>query len=149
MKQSSKPAKRMPQTIRKPAGSTPLLLWAGLVLCLLVAGSGTWAIMEFVVWNKLPSALVGKWVVVGGEQDGATFDFFRNGTMQGRINMGGNEGIINAHVAVEENTLFITTHNPRNGREETKKHVIQTLNARELVLQDDRNNTFRMERADR
>jgi len=39
-------------------------LFFGLIL-LLVAG-GTWAVFEFVVWNKLPGELVGKWVAAPG-----------------------------------------------------------------------------------
>ena len=103
--------------------------------------------MEFVVWNKLPGNLVGKWVVQGGDQDGATFDFFRNGTMVGRINMGGNLHIIDAQVACEGDTLFITTQNPMTKRAETKQQTIKILNAKELVLQDEQRKLFRMERA--
>src|SRR5262245_11660891 len=46
--------------------------WALPVLLLLLAGGGSWATFELVVWNKLPADLVGKWVVEGGSQDGAT-----------------------------------------------------------------------------
>ena len=126
----------------------PVKRSAVLALCLVLAGATTWAVLEFVVWNKLPGELVGKWVVRGGEQDGATFDFYRNGTMLGRINMGGNEGIIKARVGVEGDTLFITTQNPRTKNDETKKQIIKTLTAKELVLQDDQNYVFRMERAE-
>jgi uncharacterized protein (TIGR03066 family) len=119
-----------------------------LVICLLVAAGGTWAFLEFVVWNKLPAELVGKWVVQGGEQDGATFDFYRSGAMVGRINVRGKEGIINAHVAVDGDVLLITTQNPSTRRDETKKQTIKTLSATELVLQDEQGNRFRMERAD-
>jgi uncharacterized protein (TIGR03066 family) len=121
--------------------------WALLALCLVFACAGTWAIMEHLVWNRLPSSLVGKWVVQGGEQDGATFDFYPNGVMIGRVNLGGKEGIVNAQVAVEEDTLFITTKNPRTGQADTKTQTIKTLNAKELVLDDERKNVFRMVRA--
>ena len=120
---------------------------AALGLCLLLAAGGTWAFMEFVVWNKLPPELVGKWVVQGGEQDGATFDFYRNGTMVGRINNRGMEGVIDARVAVDGELLLITTQNPRTKGDETKKHTIKTLNGQQLVLQDEQGNVFRMERA--
>ena len=104
--------------------------------------------LEFVVWNKLPPELVGKWVVQGGEQDGATFDFYRSGAMVGRINLRGKEGIINAQAAVDGDVLLITTQNPQTRRDETKKQTIKTLSATQLVLQDDQGNRFRMERAD-
>ena len=120
-----------------------------LLLVLLAAGiaAGTWAFFEFVVWNKLPAELVGKWVVQGGEQDGATFDFYRNGSMVGRINNRGKMDIVEADVAVEGNTLFITTQHPLTKAELTKKQTIKTLDATRLVLQDEQNHVFRMERA--
>jgi uncharacterized protein (TIGR03066 family) len=121
--------------------------WALLALCLVVACGGTWAIMEYYVWNRLPSALVGKWVIVGGDQDGATFDFYPNGTMIGNVNVNGNEHRIDAQVAVEENSLFITTKHPKTGQVDTRTQTIKTLNAKELVLQDEKKNVFRMERA--
>jgi uncharacterized protein (TIGR03066 family) len=107
----------------------------------------TWATMEFVVWNTLPPLLVGKWVVVGGEQDGATFDFYRNGTMTARINADGKEGIINARVAVEGKTLRITTQDPNTQRDDVRKHAIKTLDESNLTLQDERGMVVRMERA--
>jgi uncharacterized protein (TIGR03066 family) len=144
------------RTPKCPQAQTPRPAVAGrsvarrrLLLVLLALGiaSGTWALFEFVVWNRLPAELVGKWVVQGGEQDGATFDFHRNGTMVGRINVRGNEGIINAQAAVEGDALLITTQNPTTKRGETKKQTIKTLNATDLVLQDEQKNVFRMERA--
>ncbi len=130
-----------------PGATSSKKHWALLALCLVAACAGTWALMEYVVWSRVPSALVGKWVVVGGEQDGATFDFFRNGTMIGHVNVNGNEHIIKADVSLEEDTLFITTTHPRTGQVDTKTQTIKTLNAKELVLQDERNKVFRMERA--
>jgi hypothetical protein len=117
-------------------------------LCVLVAAGTTWALLEFVIWARVPGALVGKWVVEGGEQDGATFDFFRGGTMLGHINLQGREGIIEARVRVQDGTLLSTTQNPNTGRDETRAQKIRSLTARELVLEDDRGHTLRMTRAD-
>lgn len=119
-----------------------------LVLLAVGVAAGTWAFFEFVVWNRLPPDLVGKWVVQGGEQDGATFDFFRNGTMVGRINVHGKEGIINAQVRVEGNTLHSTTTNPNTGAAETRTQTIESLTNTALVLQDDRGQRLIMERAE-
>jgi uncharacterized protein (TIGR03066 family) len=119
-----------------------------LVLLALVVGGAAWALFELVIWDKLPAQLVGKWAVVEGPQEGATFDFYRNGTMVGRVNLGGKEGIINARVVVEGDTLLITTQHPTTKLDDTKKQTIKTLNAKELVLQDERGNVFKMERAD-
>ncbi len=135
-----------PNTPAAAAGSGKRRLALGL-LAFAVAGT-TWAVLELVVWNKLPPELLGKWVVQGGEQDGATFDFFRGGKMVGRINVRGQEGIINARVRVEGKTLYSTTTNPNNRLEETRQQTIVTLNETSLVLQDDRGKLQKMERAD-
>jgi uncharacterized protein (TIGR03066 family) len=117
-----------------------------LVGCLIVAGGASWAFAEFVLWNTLPAELVGKWVVVGGEQDGATFDFYRNGTMVGNVNVQGRHGIVNATVAVEGNKLLTTTRNPNTGREETRSQTIRTLNQRSLELVDARGHILTLTR---
>jgi hypothetical protein len=119
-----------------------------ILLCLVFAGGGTWAVMEYYVFNTLPPELVGKWVVQEGEQEGATFDFFRNGSMRGRINLRGREGIIDARVRVENGTLLSTTRNPNTGANETRTQQIVTLNATSLVLKDDRGQVLRLQRAE-
>ncbi len=142
---------------RKPAGpanATPVPVtrsgsrfWI-LAAVVLLTGGGAWAFAEFVVWNKLPSDLVGKWVVEGGEQDGATFDFYRGGAMTGHINLNGREGIINARVEIADDRLLTTTRNPRTGADETRSQKIVRLSRTVLVLQDERGNTLSMVRAD-
>jgi uncharacterized protein (TIGR03066 family) len=152
MKESAR--KRMRQagksSIKAPAraaGGHSRWRWALLALCLLVPFGGTWAAFEFVVWNRLPGALVGKWVVTEGEQEGATFDFYRGGTMVGRINMKGREGIVEARVRVEDKTLFITTTNPFTHQEETRTQAIRVMTGTELVLEDGEGHVFPMRRA--
>jgi hypothetical protein len=131
------------------AAKRPLLpRWAVILLCLVFAGGGTWAVAEFVVFSKLPPELVGKWVVQEGEQEGATFDFYRSGSMVGRINLRGREALIKARVRVEDGNLFSTTRNPNTGADETRTQRIVTLNAVSLVLQDDRGQVLRMQRAE-
>jgi uncharacterized protein (TIGR03066 family) len=139
---------------KQPAASPPRAAVAGsgkrwLVLALAVAFSagGVWAFCEFVVWNRLPSELVGKWVVTDGPQEGATFDFFRNGTMVGKIDVQGREGIIDASVRVEGNKLYSTTTHPQSGRADTRVQTIRTLTATALVVEDDRGQVMKMERA--
>jgi uncharacterized protein (TIGR03066 family) len=118
-----------------------------LALCLVLAAVGSWALFEFVIWSRIPAALVGTWVVEEGEQEGATFDFSRNGTMTGRINMQGREGIVNARVRVEGDILFSTTKNPSTGQELTRAQRIQELTDQELVLEDERGQVLKMRRA--
>jgi uncharacterized protein (TIGR03066 family) len=130
-----------------PGGSFSLLHWAVLGLCLLLVGGGTWAFFEFVVWNTLPSQLVGKWVIQGGEQDGATLDFSRSGIMVGRMNHRGTLAIVNARARVEGKTLFITTRNPNTRADETRAQTMKTLTATELVIEDEQGKVFTLRRA--
>ncbi len=132
----------------QPTPSSPWR-WPLLVLCMVLAAGATWAVLEFAGWSRIPHALVGKWVVEGGEQDGATFDFHRDGTMIGRINLNGKEGIIKARVRADGDQLFITTQNPNTGRDDTRAQTIKTLTRTELVLEDSQGRAFRMKRADR
>jgi uncharacterized protein (TIGR03066 family) len=117
-------------------------------LGVLLAFAGTWAFFELVVWNTVPPELVGKWVVVDGPQEGATFDFYRGGAMVGRVNAGGKEGIVDARVRVEGKKIYSTTRNPHTGKSDTSVLTIRALTARELVVTDPRGEVLKMERAD-
>jgi uncharacterized protein (TIGR03066 family) len=122
--------------------------WAMLALCLLLTAGGTWAVFEFSIWSRIPHVLVGKWVVQGGEQDGATFDFYRNGTMRGRINVRGKEGIIDGRVRVEGDSFLVTTRNPRTRRDEVQVLKIEQLTRTRLDVKDPRGVVMRMEKAE-
>ncbi|MFO0866618.1 MAG: hypothetical protein U0744_18590 [Gemmataceae bacterium] len=139
----SKPNKAAPVPTAS-TGSRRLIL----VALVLGAAFGTWALLEFVIWNHIPGALVGKWVVEGGPQDGATFDFLRNGTMTGRINLQGREGIVRAGVRVEGNILYSTTTNPHTGASETRQQTIEELSRETLILKDGQGARLRLVRAD-
>jgi hypothetical protein len=137
-----------------PAKPAPLVQsskkhWALLALCLVVACAGTWAIMEYVVWNRLPGELVGAWVVVEGppEYHEAVFEFHRNGKMVGHLNDRENLRVMNAEVRVEADQLFITTRRPTTGEEMTVVQQIRTLNATSLVVEDERGRRLSMKRA--
>src|SRR5262249_46711712 len=96
---------------------------------------------------RVPNHLIGKWVIEGGEQDGATLDFFRDGTMLGRLNVQGREALVKARVLVEGNKLFITTQNPNTRADETRVQIIRTLTREALVLEDERGKSFTLKRA--
>jgi uncharacterized protein (TIGR03066 family) len=133
---------------QKPTGRARTSLWtfaALAALCLLVAG-GTWAVLEFVVWNTIPSELVGKWEVSGGPQDGATFDFYRGGKLVGRLNEGGMLRVLDATVRVEDDKIYSTTRHPKTGQELTTVQTIRSLTARELVVEDEKGNRMNMRR---
>lgn len=135
------------QTHGAVTGGSSMWRWGIPVLCLVAAAAGTWAAFEFIVLSKLPRELLGKWVVVGGEQDGADFDFSRNGTMRGRVNVKGREFIVEARVRVVDKVLYSTTTNPNTGREETRTQSIVALTDKRLVLQDERGQLLELERA--
>jgi uncharacterized protein (TIGR03066 family) len=134
------------QTVARPSPSRRgrwLLIALALVVC-----AATWGFFELVVWNTLPSELVGKWVVVKGppEYRDAIFDFHRNGTMEGRINVKGNEFIIKANVRVEGDKIHSTSKNPTTGEEKTQVQIIRSLTATELVVEDEQGKVTKMER---
>jgi uncharacterized protein (TIGR03066 family) len=149
----AKPSTKHPQLQAKP--STKAVVKSGffmprlalIALCLLLAGGATWAAFEFVILAKLPSELVGKWVVVGGKQDGATFDFSRGGKMVARLNHNGQEALINATVVVEGDILHVTTPHPQTKVEDTRKIKILELTERRLTLQDENGELWKMDRA--
>lgn len=126
--------------------------WMGrplVILLALGAFAGTWALLELVIWNKVPSELVGKWVIVDtGPQKGATFDFSRGGTMVGTVNVRGEAHLIKAKIRVEGKNIFSTTHHPKTGDEKTTVLVIRTLTATELVVEDEQGMLMKMERAE-
>lgn len=111
-----------------------------------------WSIVDMkadwkVIYPLLPRDLIGKWVVVGGPQDGATFDFQHDGVMTGKVNLMGKEGIINARTRVEGDKLYSTTKNPLTGKDDTSVLIIHTLTPSELVVEEERGTRIKMQRA--
>jgi hypothetical protein len=136
------------KTVAPRQGPSSAKFWAVLGLCLAVATGGTWALMEFVVWNKLPSELVGTWEVVQGppEYKEAVFTFYRDGKLVGRLNDKGNLRIMNAQVDVNEYKIYITTRQPSTGKEYVSVQSIRTLNEREVVVADAHGSIMKMTR---
>ena len=132
------------QVVVKRSWKRPLLL----ALCVLLACGATWAFCEFVLWNKVPPELVGKWTVTEGPQVGATFDFYRGGTMVGRVNSDGNEAIVNASVRVEDKKIYSTTRNPHTGQDDTMVLTIRALTATQLTVEDGQGQLLKMERVE-
>lgn len=131
-----------------PGSSRTWLRTASLGLVLLLVAGGTWALMEFVVWNKLPPELVGTWEVVGGPQDGAIFDFRRNGSLVAKVNDRGMVGTTYATVRIEDNKIYSTSNHPTTGYESTSVMVIQKLTAEEFVVEDSQGKLWKMSRTD-
>jgi uncharacterized protein (TIGR03066 family) len=111
------------------------LAWLGLGL--VVAGAGTLAVLEFLIWNKVPPALVGTWEVEEGPQYGGTFTFARNGNLVIHLKNQRSDYTIRARAVVEGKTLLTTTYNPQTREEETHTITILELTAHSLVLELD------------
>jgi uncharacterized protein (TIGR03066 family) len=149
MKTKSKKPKQVNQR------STPAVLLANrssgfrrllLGLTVVVVAAGVWALFEFVIWNRLPAELVGTWEVQGGPQDGAVFDFHRNGSLVAKVNDGGMVGTTYATIRVEGNKLYSTSKRPSTGEATTSVMLIHTLTADEFVVEDSQNKIWRMKR---
>jgi hypothetical protein len=118
--------------------------WAVPVLCVAVGAAVTIAVFEFWILSRLPTALLGKWVVVEGEMEGATLEFFRDGT--GKLTNRGNVGTVKAKVSEDGKTLWTTVADPVTGKEVTHTQTIVSLTETELELED-RGTVLKLERA--
>jgi uncharacterized protein (TIGR03066 family) len=138
MKKTAKqrPPQKKPQD-NAPSSSTYGKRWIFAALCLAVAG-GTWAFFEFVVWNRLPSELVGRWEVIQGpkEYKDAVFEFHRSGKMIGYLNENEKVGLLKAEIRIEGDKIYSTTHQRQTGQEATTVQTIRSLTAREFVVED-------------
>lgn len=132
-----------PQTRPRPRAA---LVWLAVLGCVLLAGAASYAVLRFVVLSRVPHALLGKWYVVGGDMDGATLEFDRDGKMIGTVNMKGKEGKIKGKAEVDGQTLRITSTNPFTGRAETVTQTIRTLTEDRLVIEDEKGAVLQMER---
>jgi len=121
--------------------------WATALLCMAVATTATFVLFDHFILSKVPRVMLGKWVVTEGEMEGATIEFFRNGTMLAKMDVNGKEGIINAKVRADENTVWSTTTNPMSGREQTDAQTIISLTDTQFVLEDKKGTVMKMERA--
>jgi hypothetical protein len=155
MKQLSRSAKRKQQKQRAQAeprpgpqkpGKSALPRWAWVALGLLLAGGGTWAVFEFVIWNKVPPALVGKWEVQGGPLAGGTFEFFRSGTVLMRYRTQETTVTLNGRAAVQGQALLITTQSPETRLAKTQRSIIRELTANSLRVELEKGDVLAMVR---
>jgi hypothetical protein len=121
-----------------PRRQRPARRWlAALVLvgCFLGAGFATFALFEFAL-TRVPSALVGKWIVRGGMQDGVTLEFRHNGAFRALVNRGGQVADVEGRAEADEKFVHLFSVNPLTGKEEAKTHLLNMLTDKELVLED-------------
>jgi uncharacterized protein (TIGR03066 family) len=119
---------------------------AVILLAIAVTAAAAFAVFEFVLPGRIPPELVGQWRVVGGDMDGTTFEFQRNGTMIARGTVSGKEGRLEGKAEVTGKLLRTTTVNPLTGREETGTQTIITLTETEFVTDDTRGKRTTMKR---
>ncbi len=144
LKNNKNPAQPIPA--KQPGTGASPWRWIAILAALVGTAVGSWAVMEFVVWNRLPSELVGRWEVVEGppEYSEAVFEFFRSGALVGRLNDNGNLRIMNASVRLEDDKLYVTTRRPSTGEEHVSVQTVKTLSEREFVVADSRGKIMRM-----
>lgn len=118
-------------------------------LAVLVTSVGTWLVLEFIVWNRVPAELVGRWEVVEGppEYRDAVFEFYRSGKMVGHFNDNKMLRVIYAEVRIEGDKIYSTTWRERTGEEKVTVQTIRSLTNRALIVVDDRGKVIKMARA--
>jgi uncharacterized protein (TIGR03066 family) len=120
--------------------------WAVAVLLTAVTAAVTFVVFEYVILSKVPRAMLGKWVVTQGAMEGATLEFFRDGTMTATVTKDGKSVAYTARVRADEKTVWSTTKHPMTGKEETAEQAIVTLTDNEFVLEDKKGAVLKMER---
>jgi len=135
-----------PGSCQPKGGRFGLPRWAWLALGLVVAGGGTLAVLEFLVWNHVPPALVGKWQVEQGSEFGGTFDFSRDGTLDVHLTSQGRSIHLKSRVAVRGKTLRTTPQSVSGRQEETREWTILELTADSLILEMENGQTLKMVR---
>jgi uncharacterized protein (TIGR03066 family) len=134
------------RSTQSTAPRSRLLHWTAALLCMAIAATATFLVFENFVLSKVPRAMLGKWVVTEGEMEGATLEFFRDGTMLAKVDVNGKEGVINAKVRADDNTVWSTTTSLMTGREVTDTQTIISLTDTEFVLEDKKGTLIKMER---
>ncbi len=140
--------KRKPKEPKSPPKKTVRIgwpRWTVIALGLLLLGGATLAVFEFVIWNKVPAALVGKWEVQGGPMSGGTFEFSRTGAVEVRHQ--GAQVALSGRAAVDGKTLLLTTRDPKDIRlEQTRPSTIRELTATTFVLELEKGEVLKMVR---
>lgn len=132
----------------KPPTKGRRRIWFFAVVLGLLSAYGTYYLVEFVFWPRVPTELVGAWRVKGGPQDGVILEFLPNGLFQATIKRGEEGATVRARVRVEDNLVHITSTNPRTGAAEIKTHIIHRLTETVLDLEDPMGDISRLVRVE-
>jgi uncharacterized protein (TIGR03066 family) len=150
MKSKTRKAKQTPSPQAKPpkpsdGNAGTRRKWIIMVAAAVVVAAALFAVFEFLLPDRIPPELVGRWQVVEGDWAGMTLEFKRNGAMTGRP-LGAQDRLVEGHASVEGKLLWTTTTNPFTGREETGTQKILTLTGTELVTEDSKGTRITMKR---
>jgi uncharacterized protein (TIGR03066 family) len=146
MKIKGKKSKAAPQTRGTPSQSGLFPKWAVALAVVAIGATATYALFAYVIFPKIPNELVGRWRVVSGQLQGATFEFHRNGTMIGTMTVNGKDNMLEGTAQSDGKTLHTTTTNPLTGKAETGTQTIVTLTETEFVTEDARGTRITMRR---
>jgi hypothetical protein len=122
--------------------------WASLVLVLTLGAAGSFYVFDRFLLAKIPTALVGKWGVDGGVQDGATLELNRNGTYRATVNLHGSEGIVTGRLEASAKSLtFISVHSTTGEEKSLRKTVVQ-IGKEEMTLREPSGEIMKLVRLD-
>jgi uncharacterized protein (TIGR03066 family) len=120
--------------------------WAVILLTVAAVAGVSFAAFELLLPGRIPLELVGQWRVVGGDMDGMTLEFQRDGTMIGRVTVNGNDNLMKGMAEVDGNILRTTTTNPFTRKAETGMQTIVTLTETQFVTEDKKGTRITMAR---
>jgi len=113
---------------------------------LLASAAVTFAVGEHLLLPRLPSLMLGKWVVVEGQYTGSNVEFSRNGTMLSTLNKDVATEKIQGQVRVEGTMLWVTTRDALTGKSTTDALTVLELSPLQFVTQDEDGNLLLMKR---
>ncbi len=119
--------------------------WASAVLYVLAAAVVTVAVLESMLGDLHP-LMLGKWLIVEGENQGATIEFARDGTMVLALKQNGNEIAFDGSVQMEGDGFRVTLVDPTHGFKVTHEQTILELTELRFIVQDQQGELIKMTR---
>ncbi len=125
--------------VNQPSRPRRWPVWLLAAVCLVVAAGATYYLVDFVLWPRIPVALVGTWQSKDSQQNVVTLEFWANGHFEARAEVGGQVGVVYGSAVTDPNDdtkLLITSTDRKSGHQITKTHIIHSLTEKELMLED-------------
>jgi len=124
------------QTPANTPAPSSMSRWMVILVCLVVAGGGSYFVMTSYVIAQVPAEIVGTWQVKGGEMNGTKMTFHRDGTFTSMVTIEGRDIPIEARVAVHDKALQFTIVNGFTGKQETKTQTVRSLTETEMIVEE-------------